>query len=92
MVHDAMGVSGHTMEEVLDPEAKGVRPLLWSAFETFSAQEEVKALGEGALEVLCDGVEQGSVPGIICSRRPSDGLSASRGGGGCCAWTSLLTP
>ena len=77
MVHDAMGVSGHTMEEVLDPEAKGVRPLLWSAFETFSAQEEVKALGEGALEVLCDGVEQGSVPGIICSRRPSDGLSAS---------------
>ena len=56
MVHDAMGVSGHTMEEVLDPDAKGVRPLLWSAFETFSAQEEVKALGEGALEVLCEGL------------------------------------
>ena len=74
MVHDAMGVSGHTMEEVLDPDAKGVRPLLWSAFETFSAQEEVKALGEGALEVLCEGVEQGGVPGAICSRRPSDGL------------------
>ena len=74
MVHDAMGVSGHTMEEVLDPDAKGVRPLLWSASETFGAQDEVKALGEGALEVLCDGVEQGSVPGIICSRRPSGGL------------------
>lgn len=74
MVHDAMGVSGHTMEEVLDPDAKGVRPLLWSASETFGAQDEVKALGEGELEVLCDGVEQGSVPGIICSRRPSGGL------------------
>ena len=74
MVHDAMGVSGHTMEEVLDPDAKGVRPLLWSASGTFGAQDEVKALGEGALEVLCDGVEQGSVPGIICSRRPSGGL------------------
>ena len=74
VVHDAMGVSGHTMEEVLDPDAKGVRPLLWSASETFGAQDEVKALGEGALEVLCDGVEQGSVPGIICSRRPSGGL------------------
>ena len=74
VVHDAMGVSGHTMEEVLDPDAKGVRPLLWSASETFGAQDEVKALGEGALEVLCDVVEQGSVPGIICSRRPSGGL------------------
>ena len=74
MVHDAMGVSGHTMEEVLDPDAKGVRPLLWSASETFGAQDEVKALGEGALEVLCDRVAQGSVPGIICSRRPSGGL------------------
>ena len=74
MVHDAMGVSGHSIEEVLDPDAKGVRPLLWSASETFGAQDEVKALGEGALEVLCDGVEQGSVPGIICSRRPSGGL------------------
>ena len=74
MVHDAMGVSGHTMKEVLDPDARGVRPLLWSASETFGAQDEVKALGEGALEVLCDGVEQGSVPGIICSRRPSGGL------------------
>ena len=77
MVHDAMGVSGHTMEEVLDPDAKGVRPLLWSAFETISAQEEVKALGEGALEVLCDGVGQGSIPGILCSRRPSEGLCAA---------------
>ena len=57
MVHDAMGISGHTIEEVLDPDAKGVRPLLWSAFETFSAQDEVKALGEEALGVLCEGVE-----------------------------------
>ena len=82
MVHDAMGVSGHTMEEVLDPDAKGVRPLLWSASETFGAQDEVKALGEGALEVLCDGVEQGSVPGIICTRPCGDE---------CCAWTCPRT-
>ena len=74
MVHDAMGISGHTIEEVLDPDAKGVRPLLWSAFETFSAQDEVKALGEEALGVLCEGVEQGTIPGVVCSRRSTEGL------------------
>lgn len=77
MVHDAMGVSGHSVAEVLDPDAEGVKPLLWSSMETFNAQDEVKALGEGALEVLCDGVEQGSVPGIVCSRRSSEGLCSA---------------
>ena len=77
MVHDALGVSGHAMTEVLDPDAAGSPALLWSAFDEVSAQEEIGELGDGALDVLCSGVAEGTVPGLVCSHRPAQGLCSS---------------
>ncbi|WP_244960228.1 hypothetical protein [Actinomyces faecalis] len=77
IVHDALGVSGHAMTEVLDPDAGGAPALLWTAFDEVSAQEEVGGLGDAVLDVLCGGVVEGDVPGIVCSHRPAEGLSPS---------------
>nr|WP_300337201.1 hypothetical protein [Actinomyces sp.] len=77
MVHDALGVSGHTVSEVLAPGAGEGPALLWSAFDEVSAQEEVGDLGDVALDVLCGGVLEGVVPGLVCSHRPAQGLCSS---------------
>lgn len=73
-VHDPMGVGGHSIAQVLDPASDGAGALLWSQADTASAQEEVCALGEIALDLLVSGVLKGQAPGLVCSRRPSAGL------------------
>lgn len=75
-VHDAMGVGGHSIAEVLGEGDEGQEALLWSASTVVSAQEEVCALGEIALDMLVAGVLDGNVPGVVCSVRPSQGLCA----------------
>ncbi|WP_234042739.1 hypothetical protein [Actinomyces weissii] len=73
-VHDPLGVGGHSIAQVLDPASDGAGALLWSQADTASAQEEVCALGEIALDLLVSGVLTGRTPGVVCSRRPSAGL------------------
>ncbi|SPT52767.1 Uncharacterised protein [Actinomyces bovis] len=75
-VHDPMGVGGHSIAQVLDPASDGAGALLWSQEATASAQEEVCALGQIALDLLVSGVRCGHIPGFICSVRPSFGLCA----------------
>ena len=76
MVHDAMGVSGHSIEQVLSL-GEGAPVLLWSSFDALSAHEEVSELGDAALDILCTAVEEGAVAGIACSHRPAEGLCPS---------------
>ncbi len=75
-VHDPMGVGGHSIAQVLDPANDRAGALLWSQASTASAQEEVCALGEIALDLLVSGVMRGCTPGVVCSVRPSAGLCA----------------
>lgn len=83
MVHDAMGVSGHTLAEVV--EADDAPALLWNDLDSVSAQEEVRELGDAALTLLCDSVVQGRLAGVLCSHRPADGLCPSLYGRVLCA-------
>ena len=76
MVHDAMGVSGHSIEQVLSL-GEGAPVLLWSSFDALSAHEEVSELGDAALDILCTAVGKGAVAGIVCSHRPAAGLCPS---------------
>lgn len=75
-VHDAMGVGGHSITEVLGEGAKDQEAPLWSTSAVVSAQEAVCALGEITLDMLVSGVLDASVPGVVCSVRPSQGLCA----------------
>ena len=85
MVHDAMGVSGHTMEEVLDPDAKGVRPLLWSA-RRMRSRPWARARSRFCAMVWSRAVSPGSsAPGA----RPADCTRPC--GDECCAWTCPRT-
>ena len=59
MVHDAMGVSGHSIEQVLSL-GKGTAVLLWSSFDALSAHEEVSELGDAALDILCTAIGKGA--------------------------------
>ncbi len=77
VIHDAHGVSGHALADILDPSAGEGETLLWSAFDTMSAQEDVDGIGVLGLDVLCDGVLSGAVPGVLCSHRSAEGLCAS---------------
>ena len=77
MVHDALGVSGYPIEEVVDPGSAGAPAVLWSAADSMCALEEVGALGDGALDLLCTGVVEGAVPGMLCSHREAGQLAPS---------------
>ncbi|WP_243856509.1 MULTISPECIES: hypothetical protein [Actinomyces] len=83
MVHDAMGVSGHTLAEVV--AADSAPSLLWNDLDSASAQEEVRELGDAALTLVCESVVKGRLPGVLCSHRPADGLCPSLHGRVVCA-------
>lgn len=80
VVHDALGVHGHSMSEVLDPVGSEPAAPLWSSLDELAAQEAVKSLGTTVLTWLCDGVVDGSVPGRLCSVRPLNGACAELAG------------
>lgn len=85
MVHDALGVSGHALDEVVEVERAATSCLLWNDLDSVSAQEEVRELGDTALTILCESVVEGRLPGVLCSHRPSDGLCPSLYGRVLCA-------
>ena len=85
MVHDAMGVSAHAMDAVVDAECAEAPSLLWNDLDSVTAQEEVRELGDAALTLLCESVVEGRLPGVLCSHRPAEGLCPSLYGRVLCA-------
>lgn len=80
VVHDALGIHGHAVAELLDPAGVEPQAPLWSALDELAAQEAVKSLGTPVLAALCAGVVDGSVPGRLCSVRPLGAACAGLAG------------